>query len=109
MKTRHYRELEVWQRSMQLARTVYRVTQAFPREEVFGLTSQLRRTAVSVPSNIAEGQGRLTDKVFLHYLSQARGSLYEMETQIQLSVDLQFISAIDGRRFSPNVRDSRAC
>jgi four helix bundle protein len=80
---------------MRVARLVYRTTQMFPKEELFGLTSQLRRAAVSVPSNIAEGQGRLTDKVFLHYLSQARGSLYELETQIELSADLGFLTGED--------------
>jgi four helix bundle protein len=80
---------------MALVRDVYRATQGFPREEMFGLTSQMRRAAVSVPSNIAEGHGRLTDKLFLQFLSQARGSLYELETQIELSADLQFMSQSD--------------
>ena len=95
MKTRHYRDLEVWQRGMRLARNVYRATRSFPREEMFGLSSQLRRAAVSIPSNIAEGHGRLTDKVFLLFLSQARGSLYELETQIELSSDLKFLPVRD--------------
>jgi four helix bundle protein len=80
---------------MKLARDIYRATKTFPREEMFGLTSQLRRAAVSIPSNIAEGHGRLTDKVFLHFPSQARGSLYELETQVELATDLQFLSARD--------------
>jgi four helix bundle protein len=82
MKTRCFRDLQVWQRSMDLARNVYALTNSFPGSETFGLTSQFRRAAVSVPSNIAEGRGRLTDKSFAVFLAQARGSLYELETQI---------------------------
>lgn len=85
MKTKHFRDLQVWQRSMQLAREVYAVTQEFPKSEAFGLTSQLRRASVSVPSNIAEGHGRLSDKLFAVFLGQARGSLFEIETQLELA------------------------
>ena len=79
---RTYRELLVWQKAKALAVQVYRSTEQFPRNETYGLTSQLRRAAVSVPSNIAEGQGRLTSGEFSHFLGQARGSLLEMETQL---------------------------
>lgn len=75
---------------MSLARDVYRLTDTFPGSEFFGLTSQIRRAAVSVPSNIAEGRGRMTQKSFAAFLSQARGSLYELETQIELARDLGF-------------------
>lgn len=91
MKYTHFRDLLVWQRSMELARIVYSATRQFPREEAFGLTSQLRRSAVSVPSNIAEGQGRGSDKSFALFLRQAQGSLYEMETQLELSRSLGFL------------------
>ncbi len=91
MKTRHFRELLVWQRAMQFARDVYETTQGFPRKEIFGLTSQLRRAAVSVPSNIAEGHGRLSDKAFAVFLGQARGSLYELETQLELAKSLGYL------------------
>jgi four helix bundle protein len=91
MKTKHFRDLLVWQRSMKLAQEIYSLTQGFPKNETFGLTSQLRRSAVSVPSNIAEGQGRLSDKSFAVFLGQARGSLFEMETQIELACGLGFI------------------
>jgi four helix bundle protein len=67
---------------MELVTEIYRVTQEFPKEEMFGLISQLRRAAVSIPSNIAEGQGRITEKEFRHFLGNARGSLSEVETQI---------------------------
>lgn len=76
---------------MQLAKSVYAVTEQFPKSETFGLTSQLRRAAVSVPSNIAEGQGRLTDKLFAVFLGQARGSLFELETQLELACGLGFL------------------
>ena len=92
MKTRHFRELLVWQRAMQFARDVYETTQGFPRKEIFGLTSQLRRAAVSVPSNIAEGHGRLSDKAFAVFLGQARGSLYELETQLELAKSLGYLA-----------------
>ncbi len=73
-----------------MARTVYKLTEDFPRGEQYGLISQIRRAAVSVPSNIAEGRGRMTDKSFAVLLSQARGSLYELQTQIELAGELGF-------------------
>ena len=93
MRPRHFRELIAWQKSMRLARSVYSLTESFPRSEHFGLVSRMRRSAVSVPTNIAEGHGRLTDKGFLVFLAQARGSLYELETQIELSADMGFCEA----------------
>ncbi|MGB6868456.1 MAG: four helix bundle protein [Acidobacteriaceae bacterium] len=90
MENRHFRDLQVWQRSMTLEQDVYRLTESFPGSELFGLTSQIRRAAVSVPSNIAEGRERMTQKSFVVFLSQARGSLYELETQIELARDLGF-------------------
>jgi four helix bundle protein len=92
MDTRRFRDLQVWQRSMTLARNVYAATEGFPKAELFGLASQIRRAAVSVPSNIAEGRGRMTDKSFALFLSQARGSLYELQTQIELAGDLGFVN-----------------
>jgi four helix bundle protein len=98
MKTRHFRDLIVWQRAMKLASVVYAATKAFPKEEMFGLTSQIRRAAVSVPSNIAEGHGRLTDNGFAVFLGQARGSLFEVETQIELASTLGYIKAIEAEK-----------
>ena len=92
MKSRTFRDLQVWQRSMVLARQVYRLTSSFPETETFGLTSQMQRCSVSVPSNIAEGHGRLTDRSFAQFLSQARGSLNELSTQIELARELGFAS-----------------
>ena len=83
----HYK-LEVWKEAMALVRTVYAVTRGFPKEETYGLALQLRRAAVSIPSNVAEGAGRDGDKEFLRFLSIARGSLSELETQLLIAADL---------------------
>lgn len=93
MKTRNFRDLQVWQRSMKLAQAIYETTQSFPKAELFGLVSQIRRAAVSVPSNIAEGQGRLSDKHFALFLGHARGSLFELQTQIELAHSLKYLNA----------------
>ena len=85
MTVQHYRELKVWQAAMNLAEQCYLATKNFPKEELFGLTSQIRRAAASVPANIAEGQGRQHTKEFLNHLSIARGSLMEVETHLLLS------------------------
>jgi four helix bundle protein len=86
-----YRDLIAWRKAMDLVMDVYRVTQAFPRDELYGLTNQLRRAAVSVPSNIAEGQARFSRKEFHHFLSQARGSLVEIETQLTIAENLGYL------------------
>lgn len=80
MKMRDFRDLKVWRRSMLLAEEVYAATRDFPKDELFGLVGQLRRAAVSIPSNIAEGHGRASDKNFALFLTQARGSLCELQT-----------------------------
>jgi four helix bundle protein len=87
-----YRDLIAWQKAMDLVTLIYRSTASFPREEVYGLTSQLRRAAVSVPSNIAEGQGRQGVAEFRHFLRQACGSLMEVETQILIAERLEFVN-----------------
>ena len=86
-----YRDLRVWQRAMELVFGVYDVTRSFPKDELYGLVSQMRRAAVSVPSNIAEGKGRLTDRDRAHFYSQARGSLLELETQILIAQRLEYM------------------
>jgi four helix bundle protein len=91
MTIRSYRDLIAWQRAMDVAQLVYQVSAACPKEELFGIVSQMRRSAVSVPSNIAEGQGRKSTKDFLRFLSIAYGSLCEMETQVTLGGRLGFL------------------
>jgi len=86
-----YRDLVAWKKAMELVTEVYRTTERFPKEEIYGLTSQLRRAAVSVPCNIAEGQGRLTKGEFHQFLGYARGSLLEMETQILIAGNLGYL------------------
>lgn len=90
LRPQHYR-LEVWKRSMRLVRSVYKATGSFPDEERFGLVAQLRRCAVSVPSNIAEGAARSSAKDFRRFRLMARGSLLEMDTQIWIARDLGFL------------------
>ena len=93
MKVRNYQELIAWQRSMDLVESVYKVSRVFPREELYALTSQIRRAAVSIPSNIAEGQGRRTTSDFLRHLSIAYGSLREVETQLFIAERLSYLTA----------------
>ncbi len=91
MTVESYRELVVWQKSIELAERIYAVSKRFPKEESYGLTSQMRRAAVSVPSNIAEGAAREGTGEFLQFLSTARGSLAELETQLVLAERLGYL------------------
>lgn len=93
MQLKHYKQLIAWQKAIALVAEIYSATRSFPRDEIYGLTSQLRRAAVSVPSNIAEGQGRATRGEFVQFLGHARGSLFEVETQIVIATDLRYIAA----------------
>ena len=93
----------MWQLAMKLAAEVYRCTEGFPKHEVYGLTSQIRRASVSVPSNIAEGKGHRSEREFLHYLFHARGSLFELETQLLLAKQLQYISEGDSALLQDSV------
>ncbi len=85
-----FRDLDVWHLSVELAETVYRVTARFPKSELFALTAQMRRAAVSIPSNIAEGRARDSTREFLHFLAISRGSLAELETQLELAIRLDY-------------------
>lgn len=87
-----YRDLMVWQKAMDLVTDVYRCTRSFPRDETFGLSAQMRRSSVSVPSNIAEGKGRRTTKELVQFLFNARGSLLELQTQISIAERLEYLS-----------------
>src|SRR5216683_5449673 len=91
--TRSYKDLIVWQKGIALAKIVYQLTQRFPSEEKFGIITQMRRAAVSVPSNIAEGQARHTTGEFIQFLSHAEGSVAELDTQLILSIELKFCSS----------------
>ena len=86
-----FRDLLVWQKGMELVTRVYEVWRGFPKEELYGLTSQMRRCAVSIPSNIAEGHGRKSTKEFIHFLNIATGSLYELETQLEIARNLGYL------------------
>ena len=92
-KTQNYKDLVVWQKGITLAKATYQLTSRFPAEEKFGLVSQMRRAAVSIPSNIAEGQARHTTGEFIQFISHAEGSVAELETQFILSIELGFSTA----------------
>jgi four helix bundle protein len=93
MSVKNYRELIVWQKAMDLVEMIYRVSRQFPREELYGLTSQIRRAAVSIPSNIAEGQARQSTAEFRNFLSIAQGSRAEVETQLMIAQRLGYLSS----------------
>ena len=92
-----FRDLRVWQASMDLAVAVYRKTDLFPKHELYGLAQQMRRAAVSVASNIAEGKGRRHDKEFRQFLFHARGSLLELETQLAIAIRLEYLTEQQAR------------
>ena len=92
MKLKSFRDLRVWQLAMELVELIYTTTRDFPKEELYGLTSQIRRAAVSIPSNIAEGHTREHTKEFLHHLSIAQASLAELDTQLEIAVRLKYVS-----------------
>lgn len=102
MKT--FRDLLIWQKAMALVTKCYRATKQLPKEELFGLTSQIRRCSISIPSNIAEGFGRGTNKDYHRFLTIAMGSLFEFQTQIEIAFNLQYISADE---FNTIYEDSR--
>lgn len=98
MAIRSYKDLMVWQRSMDLVESIYRITDKLPAKEQWGLVSQMRRAAVSVPSNIAEGYGRQSSGNYIQFLSISRGSLLELETQLELCIRLQYFTRIDSEK-----------
>ena len=98
MAIKSYRDLLVWQRAMSLAEESFRLTEHFPRREIYGLTAQLRRSAISIPANIAEGNGRRSTREYLHFLSVALGSTLELETQMLLAVRLNYVQESDAAR-----------
>ncbi len=88
----NFRELKIWQKSVTLVKAIYILTQTFPKEEIYGITNQIRRCAISIPSNIAEGCGRNTNKQLIQFLDIAHGSSCELETQLIIANELEFIS-----------------
>jgi four helix bundle protein len=88
-----FEDLQVWQLSMNLVEAIYRGTQQWPAEERYGLVSQVRRAAISIPSNIAEGKGRASDKELIKFLNYSRGSVYEIQTQLKIAFRLNYLSA----------------
>ena len=98
-----FRDLLVWQRAKRLAVDVYRATEKFPRSETYGLTAQMRSAAVSIASNIAEGQGRVTSGEFQQFLGHARGSLLELQTQCEIAADLGYVGEAELKRLGENL------
>ncbi len=92
-RIRTYRDLVVWQKAMALVTEVYRLSRQFPKEEVYGLMAQMRRGAVSIPSNVAEGYGRNSTPDYVRFLRMAAGSLYELQTQMEVAVNLEYVRA----------------
>lgn len=90
-----YKDLLIWQKGIQIVILTYKIAKQFPSEEIYALTSQVKRAAVSIPSNIAEGYGRNGDKSLSHFLNISRGSLYELETQIIIASELEFIKDVE--------------
>ena len=100
MTINNFRDLRVWQLGMDLVEMIYRCTQAFPQQEMYGLISQMRRSAVSIPSNIAEGHTREHSKEYLYHLSVAQGSLAELQTQIEIARRLEYLSNDQAQQIS---------
>ena len=94
-KIRNHKDLEVWKKSMDLVSNIYKITESFPNKELYGLTNQIRRAAVSIPSNIAEGAARNSKKEFIQFLYIALGSLSELETQIIIANRLEYLNNLD--------------
>ncbi len=97
-KVRIFEDLEVWQRSHSLVVSLYKITKDFPKEELYGITSQIRRSGVSIPNNIAEGFGRYTTKDLIHFLIQSGGSLHELKYLVMLSHDLDYINPVQKKK-----------
>ena len=105
MDIRPHRKLEVWKKSMTLAKEIYSATEAFPKSEVYGLTSQLRRAAVSVPSNLAEGAARRGSREFKQFINIAQGSLSELDTQLDLAHMLGYLEPVIHEKLMSEVTD----
>ena len=102
---KNFKELKVWEKSYQLSLSIYKITTEFPNDEKFGLTSQVRRAAVSIPSNIAEGYGRRTRADYIKFLHIAYGSCCELETQMLISIDLNYINNKKGTVIMDKIKE----
>ena len=105
MEIRNYKDLVVWQKAMGLVTEIYLQTRCFPKDEIYGLTSQIKRAVVSIPSNIAEGHGRDSTKEYIHFLSIAYGSLMEVETQLQIAANLKFLEQSEANKMFYNTAE----
>lgn len=106
MKT--FRDLLIWQKAMNLVTNTYQITQKFPKEELFGLTSQIRRSAISLPSNIAEGYGRDSNKEFLRFIKIVIGSLFEFQTQIEIAKNINYQNENEFKNLYEETRELEA-
>lgn len=106
MKT--FRELFIWQKAMTLVSNTYKITQNFPKEEIFGLTSQIRRSAISLPSNIAEGYGRESNKDFSRFINIAISSLFELQTQIEIAKNINYLNENEFKNLYDETRELEA-
>jgi four helix bundle protein len=106
MKT--FKDLFIWQKAMTLVTNTYQITQQFPNEELFGLTSQIRRSAVSIPSNIAEGYGRESQKDFLRFINFAVSSLFELQTQIEIAKNINYLNETEFNNIFEKTRELEA-
>ncbi len=102
---RSYKDLKVWQKAIILVENIYDVTKSFPKEEIYGLTSQIRRCAVSVPSNIAEGSSKRSTKEFIRFINMSYGSLSELETQLYIALRLKFINDMTNSAFESQIAE----
>jgi four helix bundle protein len=105
MRIHNFRELKIWQKAKSIAKEIHPIILTFPKYELFGLMSQMQRSSVSVPSNIAEGSGRVSNKEFQHFLSIANGSLSEFETQLELSFDFKYIDETTYENFNIRITE----
>jgi len=99
----NFRELKIWQEAMEITKMTYKTTRLYPSHEIYGLTSQMNRAAISIPSNIAEGAGRNTNKDFIHFLNIAMGSCFELETQMTLANEFGYVQKDDMEMFILNL------
>ena len=102
-----FKNLKIWQKGISLVVEIYKTTKNFPNEEIYGLTSQMRRSAISIPSNIAEGSGRGSDKDFNRFLDVALGSSFELETQIIIAHELEFLSEQDFSDLTTKIQEEQ--